>query len=1039
MLAALPMLLPLLVPAAVPAAAQELAPDVRVTHLAGADGEGPARTVTQVPTDLLVEGDRLLVADSLWGVIRETDLVSGVQRILHDRSQLAVAALGAPADAYYGGELNMARALDGGLFVSQRAFHRVIKIAPDGTAAVVAGDGRRGLLGDGGPATAASLTEPRGLAVARDGSLLIADAGNHAVRRVALDGTISTFAGSSTDGSTGCDFAYAYYAAPGSRCPVRGSDGDGGQATHASLDGPSKVRVGPDQTIYVGSHRALRGVAPDGTIRTIAGGGPDTPRLGVDDPCAISGHANDISFGVVDALPQSDGSLLLATSECLHRVDGRTGAISRFAGGSVPIPQAGPNSGAGSDSPLSLVDGAVAGTAGGLLVAEPHQARVRLLDADAAGTVVAGLQSKPYRENPDALKWHYAAGDGGPAVSAQLPHVTGMATDPATGDLHVSDSLARAVRRIDVDGLTRGISGGISQSIGDGVHDVGSTPVAADMVSLAGPLGITSGAGVTYVVDELLNRVLRMRDGIGVDLFAGGSWECKPDHGDGDMATSTELYGPVDVSVAADGGLYLLESPYGLLRHIDAAGRMHVLSGPRSRPCPEPGQSHTSWSYGDDPLADATAVAAGRGDEVWVTTPTCLRRWTPTVDGECVVPLTPAPFPRLQSPFRLSTVAARISADVVVDADGSVVFSDPWASIVRRLRSDGTVETVAGGNGRRCAQDDVLASTAGLGLPTQLALLADGAVAVADAECRTVHRIGAPRTETVERAAGPDRLATAAHVSRAGFDDLSAGAVVLARADEYADALTGTPLAARHRGPLLLTSSSSLSPWAESELRRVLPPGGTVYLLGGQAALSDAVTARVRRLGYAVVRLAGPNRYETAATVARDGLGGPSAVLLTTGTGFADALSAAVAAAKVGGAILLTEGARMPDATRTYLREHPGQQYAIGGLAAAAAPAAAPLVGADRYATAAEVAKRFFPDAEAVALATGRGFADALSGGALIASRGGPLLLTAPGTLPAPTQDWLRTRSRALTDVVVIGGDAAVSTQVRQAAVQAAR
>src|SRR5215212_8313585 len=83
----------------------------------------------------------------------------------------------------------------GHLYISDGQRHRVLKVGPEGAVATAAGTGVAGCFGDGGPATAARLREPWGVAVDRHGSLSIADTGNHRVCRVAPGGLIVTVAG----------------------------------------------------------------------------------------------------------------------------------------------------------------------------------------------------------------------------------------------------------------------------------------------------------------------------------------------------------------------------------------------------------------------------------------------------------------------------------------------------------------------------------------------------------------------------------------------------------------------------------------------------------------------------------------------------------------------------------------------------------------------------------------------------------------------------------------------------------------------------
>jgi putative cell wall-binding protein len=279
----------------------------------------------------------------------------------------------------------------------------------------------------------------------------------------------------------------------------------------------------------------------------------------------------------------------------------------------------------------------------------------------------------------------------------------------------------------------------------------------------------------------------------------------------------------------------------------------------------------------------------------------------------------------------------------------------------------------------------------------------------------------------VGRLAGADRFATAVAVSKmAYFGADSAGAVVLARADGYADALVGGPLAAAKKGPILFTSGPTLPSATLDELTRVLTAGKTVYLLGGPASIPDSVASQVDALGYTTVRIAGSDRYGTALAVAA-ALGNPTTVLLVTGTAFADALSAGPAASHVGGALLLTDGSTMPSATAAYLAAHAGTVYAIGGPAATADPEATAVVGTDRYATAVAVAGRFFVKPPAVGIASGVSYPDALAAAPFLAHGGGPLVLTDPTALSTVTAQYLTTVAGGT--FTVFGASGAVSDQ----------
>jgi len=279
---------------------------------------------------------------------------------------------------------------------------------------------------------------------------------------------------------------------------------------------------------------------------------------------------------------------------------------------------------------------------------------------------------------------------------------------------------------------------------------------------------------------------------------------------------------------------------------------------------------------------------------------------------------------------------------------------------------------------------------------------------------------------------GTDRFATAVATSVVEFPTTgSAGAVVLARSDAYPDALVGIRFAAAKNAPLLFTNGGSLTTSTQAEIARVLPAGGTVYLLGGTAAIPASVATTLTGLGYVVQRLGGADRFGTAIVVAA-ALGNPGTVLLATGTNFPDALAAGPAAAHVDGVVLLTDGPVLPASVRDYLGAHPGVVYAVGGPAVAADPAAIALMGADRYATAVAAAA-LFSGPSTLGVASGVTFADALSGGAFLAHVDGPLLLSAPAVLPSSTTSYLQTVRGTVRTSTLFGGPTALAPAVATA------
>ncbi|MBA3643884.1 MAG: cell wall-binding repeat-containing protein, partial [Chloroflexia bacterium] len=193
-----------------------------------------------------------------------------------------------------------------------------------------------------------------------------------------------------------------------------------------------------------------------------------------------------------------------------------------------------------------------------------------------------------------------------------------------------------------------------------------------------------------------------------------------------------------------------------------------------------------------------------------------------------------------------------------------------------------------------------------------------------------------------------------------------------------------------------------------------------------------------------IQRLAGADRYSTAAAISRSRFGGgASTVFIATGASFPDALAGAPAAAKANGPILLTAKDGLPSATATELdRLNPRKIVILGGSAAVSSAVASRLSsyagtvvrwwGADRYGTAAAVSKAAFAPGVAVAyVSTGSSFPDALSGGAIAGRNGGPILLVKQGALPGSTATELARLKPS--KIVILGGTSAVSSAVADA------
>jgi sugar lactone lactonase YvrE len=317
----------------------------------------------------------------------------------------------------------------GALLLAEPGGHCVWQLDERGGLTRLAGAGRPGEAGDGGPATQAELRWCHGLAIGPDGSLYLADTDNHRVRRVTPGGIIQTVAGTGE----------------------RGFAGDGGSAARARLARPEGVAVGPDGALYIadtGNDR-VRHVGPDGVIVTVAGAGgqfldgpePTVVRSGGDGGPATAAHLNwpsDVAVG-------PDGALYIADTfnGRIRRVD-HAGVITTVAGSGRPsdLADAEPATEVWLDRP----HGVAVGLDGTLLIADSGNHRVCRVERDGCLTTVAGAGARGF------------GGDGGPARDAFLDEPWRVAA-LLDGALAIADRGNGRLRRVDHQGRIATIAG----------------------------------------------------------------------------------------------------------------------------------------------------------------------------------------------------------------------------------------------------------------------------------------------------------------------------------------------------------------------------------------------------------------------------------------------------------------------------------------------------------------------------------------------------------------------------------------------------
>jgi sugar lactone lactonase YvrE len=299
----------------------------------------------------------------------------------------------------------------GNLFVADSGNHRIRRIGLDGTVTTVAGAGVGGFSGDGGPAVAAQLNFPRAIGVAADGTLYIADTGNNRVRRVTPDGTITTIAG------TG----------------VADVNTDVLPADQSILSSPAGIALDPGGRVVIADtgNGLVRRIEPDGTLVVIAGVIYNSTYNGDNQP-ATAAYLDDPVGLAYDAT----GNLLIAESDNhrVRRVDAASGLITTVAGIGAVYDSRG-DGGAAAAAGLNQPVGVAVDAKGVIFVAELGGARVRRIGTDGRISTVAGTGEGGF------------GGDLGPATKAKLFHPSGLVVDPR-GRLLIADTDNQRIRRV---------------------------------------------------------------------------------------------------------------------------------------------------------------------------------------------------------------------------------------------------------------------------------------------------------------------------------------------------------------------------------------------------------------------------------------------------------------------------------------------------------------------------------------------------------------------------------------------------------------
>ena len=798
-----------------PNAAAAMPRDYAITTLAGLAGAflgfsgdgGPASKARISATDVAIDAaGNVYVADTENHRVRRID-AAGVITTLAGTGEHGFSGDGGPAaEARLHTPYGVATDAAGNVYLADSGNHRVRRIDAAGVITTLAGTGRRGFSGDGGPAVEAQLRLPHGVAIDAAGNVYVADSSNNRVRRIDAAGVITTLAGTGRRGFSGdggpaaearlefptdvaADAAGNVYVADLFNQRVRridaagvittlagtgerGFSGDEGPASEAQLFRPWGVATDAAGNVYVSDSRnhRVRRIDPAGLITTYAGtgrfessgdGGPAT-EAGILFP---HGVATDAA-----------GNVYIVENSRSIRVVKPFGAAGIF---NVPLGQRGEIVRLGHDR-----NGLV--TLEGRPVFAGHEIATRngdrySLSQDDDGPIVARklperalLSVSASATGPPAVRKIRTvagtlanrkgfSGDGGPATEARLYIPTGIATD-AGGNVYVADTGNHRVRRIDSTGV-------ITTFAGTGDEGFGGDGMLATEAQLNEPIGIaTDAAGNVYVADSGNRRVRRIDLAGVITTFAGTGDEGFS--GDDGPANEAQFYLPHGVATDAAGNVYVTDHFDDRVRRVDSAGVITTFAGTGER-----GLSGDGGPAVEARLINPLGIATDAGGNVYVVDSgnNRVRRIDPsgiitTFAGARTYGRSgheigepgfsgdngPAAEAQLNNPW-----------DVATDAAGNVYVTDNDNQRVRRIDPAGVITTFAGTGTWGYSGDGGPATEAEFGELSGIATNAAGTVYIADRSLHVVRGVsggaGARRVTVQLGSSGEERDFSLSH------------------------------------------------------------------------------------------------------------------------------------------------------------------------------------------------------------------------------------------------------------------------------------
>lgn len=564
----------------------------------------------------------------------------------------------------------------GNLYIADTSNHRVRKVDTHGIITTVAGNGSQGFSGDGGPATAAQLSAPWSVAVDASGVLYIADSGNNRIRKVAVNGTISTFAGN-----------------------AQGAFSGDGPALTSSLKTPRGVYLDGTGTLFIadtGNNR-IRKIGADGMLVTIAGNGQGgfagdgglALQAQLTNPWAITSDA----AGNLYISDIADYRVRKITTDGKITTIAGNGGIG-FSGDGGPATQA-------QITPISVA----VSPGGTVYVADQTNGRLRAVVNGTINTI-AGLGLSRYQ------------GDGGIATAAVLNNPANVALDPQ-GNFYLTDMENDAIRLVRTNGI-------ISTFAGTGSPGETGNGGAATSATLYAPWGLGLDTnGNVYFTEAYTNYVRKVDTGGTITKIAGvGSGGSAGNNG---PAAQAQVNGPRSVAADTAGNIYIAEDGSSTLRKILPNGTITTIAGTG-----KPGYSGDEVAAVSSQLNFPASVTTDGAGNIYIADFDNHRIRKITTDGKIHTIAGNGNAGDAGDGGLATAAQLNFPLSVALDSKGNLYIGEHAGRRVRKVTPAGVISTVAGNGTLGFSGDGGLATNASMSQPYGLAVDNAGNLFIAD-------------------------------------------------------------------------------------------------------------------------------------------------------------------------------------------------------------------------------------------------------------------------------------------------------------------